>query len=528
MIRINNIKVPLAERGAVLPAVLKKLGIASGAILELHIYKEAIDARRKDNIHFVYTVDVAVADELRLVEKTRDLSVTFAPTETYQLPKLGEHKLEHRPVIVGTGPAGLFAGLLLSELGFRPLLLERGDDVDNRAEKVRRFWLQGDLDPNSNVQFGEGGAGTFSDGKLTTNIKDPRCRKVLADLVAAGAPANILYSYKPHVGTDILRSVVKALRQAIVARGGEVRFRAQVTDWCVDRGAVVGVVVNGQELVPADLVIVAPGHSARDTFAGLLARGVHMDQKPFAIGVRIEHPQALIDEAQYGRAAGHPNLGAADYKLSHHPPSGRSVYTFCMCPGGQVVAAASEQCGVVTNGMSEHARASGQGNSALLVEVCPADYGGAHPLAGAFFQRYWEERAWHLGGQTHRAPAQLVGDFLSNRKSTSLRSCQPSYLPGVEPSDLSLCLPDYVVTSLQAGLLAFDKKLKRFAHPGAVLTGVETRSSSPVRMARGEDGESRVVGLYVAGEGAGYAGGIVSAAVDGLRVAEAVAGKYRT
>ncbi|MBT9155327.1 MAG: hypothetical protein DDT37_00294 [Firmicutes bacterium] len=528
MIRVSNIKVPLAERGEVLPCLLKKLGIANSAVSHLHIYKEAIDARRKDNIRFVYTVDVAVDDEAKLLQKSRDPDIAPAPTESYCLPKLGEQSLKYRPVIIGTGPAGLFAGLLLSELGFRPLLLERGDDVDRRAAKVRHFWLQGDLDPNSNVQFGEGGAGTFSDGKLTTNIKDPRCRKVLSDLVAAGAPENILFSSKPHVGTDILRSVVRAIRQTIMARGGEVRFRAQATDFCIDRGAVSGVVINAQEVVPADVVIMAPGHSARDTFAALLARGVDMAPKPFAIGARIEHPQALIDEAQYGRAAGHPNLGAADYKLSHHPSSGRSVYTFCMCPGGQVVAAASEQCGVVTNGMSEHARASGQANSAVLVEVCPADYGSTHPLAGALFQRHWEERAWQLGGQTHRAPAQLVGDFLSGRRSAILGGSQFSYLPGVEPSDLSLCLPGFVIASLQAGLLAFDRQLKGFANPRAVLTGVETRSSSPVKMVRGEDGQSSIRGLYVAGGGAGYAGGIMSAAVDGLRVAEAVARKYRT
>ena len=527
MIRVTNIKVPLAERGEVFPALVRKLGLTGSALSHWYIYKEAIDARRKDRIQFVYTVDVALPNEQNLLQKMRDPDIALAPTEAYQLPKLGEQKLKHRPVIVGTGPAGLFAGLLLSELGFRPLLLERGDDVSNRTAKVRRFWSQGDLDPDSNVQFGEGGAGTFSDGKLTTNIKDPRCRKVLADLVAAGAPENILYSFRPHVGTDILRAVVRTMRETIVARGGEVRFRAQVTDWRVDRGAIYGVIVNGKETVPADLVIVAPGHSARDTFASLIVRGVEMVPKPFAIGARIEHSQALIDEAQYGKAAGHPNLGAADYKLSHHPANGRSVYTFCMCPGGQVVAAASEQCGVVTNGMSEHARVSGQANSAILVEVCPADYGSAHPLAGAFFQRCWEQRAWNLGGQTHRAPAQLVGDFLGGRRSATLDNSIPSYLPGVEPSDLSLCLPEYVVTSLQVGLLAFDKKLKGFAHPAAVLTGVETRSSSPVKMARREDGQSTVTGLFVAGEGAGYAGGIMSAAVDGLRVAEAVAGKYR-
>ena len=527
MIRVSNIKVPLEERGEVLPPLLKKLRLKRAELTQVRIFREAIDARRKASIHFVYTVDVTVQDEHKLLQSTTDADISLTPELAYHLPGLGMSPLKHRPVIVGSGPAGLFAGLLLSELGFRPLILERGDDVDRRAAKVSHFWRGGALDTESNVQFGEGGAGTFSDGKLTTNIKDSRCRKVLTELVAAGAPGDILYSYKPHVGTDILRVVVKGLRQTITARGGEIRFLAHVTDLCVDRGAVAGVVINSKEKISAEVVLVAPGHSARDTFALLLARGVYMAAKPFAIGARIEHRQTMIDEAQYGRAAGHPNLGAADYKLSHHVESGRSVYTFCMCPGGQVVAAASEQGGVVTNGMSEHARASGYANSAVLVEVNPTDFGSTHPLAGAFFQRYIEARAWELGGRSHRAPAQTVGDFLIGQKSAKLSGMPPSYLPGVEPSDLSECLPDYVVASMRNGLRAFDRKLRGFADASAVLTGVETRSSSPVKMIRREDGQSSIAGLYVAGEGAGYAGGIVSAAVDGLRVAEGIASKYR-
>lgn len=526
MIRIHNLKTSLDNRGEVLPLVLKKLRLPESSVRSLHIYKEAIDARHKGSIQFVYTVDVAIDGEELILKRNRDADVAPAPELEYTPVRKGSTVLASRPVIVGAGPAGLFAGLLLAEMGFKPLLLERGDDVDRRAAVVDDFWRSGRLNPRTNVQFGEGGAGTFSDGKLTTNIKDPRCRKVLKELVAAGAPMDILYSYKPHVGTDILRDVVKAIRLRIVALGGEVKFNAHVTDIQVNRGSVTGAVVNHHETLPAEVLIVALGHSARDTFSMLLEKGVSIVPKPFSIGARIEHPQAVVDEAQYGSAAGHKNLGAADYKLSHHSVLGRSAYTFCMCPGGLVVAAASEEGGVVTNGMSEHARNRPNANSALLVGVSPEDFGDSHPLAGAKFQRHWEERAFKLGGSSYRAPAQTVADFMAGRPSTQWGKVTPSYQPGVEPADLTKCLPDYVVATMRDAIEVFGRKLKGFSFPSAVLTGVETRSSSPIRINRGEDGESNIAGLYPAGEGAGFAGGIVSAAVDGLRIAECIIMKY--
>lgn len=527
MIRISNIKLGLEERGQVLPSVLKKLKVGRNAVNAVHIFKEAIDARQKGSIQFVYTVDVDIDNEELLLKSSTAGDIGKTPELDYTLPKPGSSPLTHRPVIIGTGPAGLFAGLLLAEMGYKPLLLERGDDVDKRAVAVNDFWNTGKLIPRSNVQFGEGGAGTFSDGKLTTNIKDSRCRKVLQDLVRSGAPADILYSYKPHVGTDILRDVVKKVRQTIVAMGGEVRFSAHVTDIRVERGAIAGVVINDQEALPASVVILAPGHSARDTFQMLLKKGAAIVPKPFSIGARIEHPQSMIDEAQYGKLAGHPNLGAADYKLSHHSVAGRSAYTFCMCPGGLVVAAASEAGGVVTNGMSEHARNRPNANSALLVAVSPEDFGDNHPLAGVKFQRHWEERAFKIAGGSYRAPAQTVGDFLRGKASMKWGGVKPSYLPRVEPADLAQCLPDYVVSTMQEAIQVFDRRLKGFGYADAVLTGVETRSSSPIRIMRRDDCEANIVGLYPAGEGAGYAGGIVSAAVDGLRVAECIIAKYR-
>jgi uncharacterized FAD-dependent dehydrogenase len=382
------------------------------------------------------------------------------------------------------------------------------------------------LHGESNVQFGEGGAGTFSDGKLTTNIKDKRCRKVLAEMVRAGAPEDILYSYKPHVGTDVLREVVKNLRQRLISAGGTVVFGALVSDFLVSRGKLQGLIVNGDG-VASEVAILAPGHSARDTYSSLYEKGFTLMPKPFSVGARIEHRQSMIDDAQYGPLAGHPNLGAADYKLSHHGVGGRSTYTFCMCPGGVVVAAASEQGGVVTNGMSYHARAGINANSALLVEVNPEDFGDEHPLAGMRFQRTLEEKAFALGGENYAAPCQLVGDFLAGRTSHSLGRVNPSYRPGITLANLRDCLPPFVIDAMKDGLRAMDKRLMGFASPDAVLTGVETRSSAPVRIVRGEDHMSSIEGLYPAGEGAGYAGGIVSAAVDGIRVAERVIERFR-
>lgn len=527
MIRVNNIKLTLDERGHVRPRVYKKLGLPPSAISGIHIYKESIDARRKDNIQFVYTVDVVVENEAAVLKKIRDADVQATPLLDYEDVSPGEESLKHRPIVIGTGPAGLFAALLLAEQGYKPLVFERGKDVDSRSHDVNLFWSKGLLNTESNVQFGEGGAGTFSDGKLTTLIKDKRCRKVLKELVKAGAPEDILYSHKPHVGTDVLRGVVKAIRRQIVSAGGEVRFAAKVTDIITSRGEIVGVEVNGQEVIPASVVILAVGHSSRDTFAMLLSRGVEIVPKPFSVGARIEHPQSLIDEAQYGRFAGHKNLGAADYKLSYHSKTGRTAYTFCMCPGGFVVAAASETGRVVTNGMSEHARNSTNANSAVLVGVSPADFPSNHPLAGVEFQRHYEEKAFSLAGSCYRAPVQTLGDFLAGRPSKAIGKIIPSYLPGVEPADLAECLPGYVVSTMREALTDFDRKLRGFVHPSAVLTGVETRSSSPVRIMRNDDCESKLLGLYPAGEGAGYAGGIVSAAVDGIKVAEAIVVRYK-
>lgn len=526
MIRVSNIKTPLAERGEISTAVLKKLRIPQAAIKRLHIYKESIDARHKDSIQFVYTVDVEVDNEVAVLSQAQSADVNLTPELDYEPVASGAKPLINRPVVVGSGPAGLFAGLILAEQGYKPLIIERGQDVDARAKTVEHFWATGELKIDCNVQFGEGGAGTFSDGKLTTMIRDKRCRRVLQDLVQSGAPEDILYSYKPHVGTDILREVVKGVRQRIIACGGEVRFGAKLTDIRVDRGRITGIEVNYSEILPTDVLVIALGHSARDSFDMLLARGVDIVPKPFSVGARIEHPQALIDEAQYGRFAGHKNLGAADYKLSYHSPTGRSAYTFCMCPGGQVVAAASEEGRVVTNGMSEQARNGPNANSALLVGVSPDDFGSS-PLAGVEFQRRIEEHAFALTKGGFRAPAQTVGDFLAGNPSIQLGGVLPSYRPGVELTDLSLCLPKYVISTMAAALRDFDRKLRGFAYKEAVFTGVETRSSSPVRILRNDIYEANISGLYPAGEGAGYAGGIVSAAVDGIKVAEAIIQTYK-
>jgi uncharacterized FAD-dependent dehydrogenase len=431
---------------------------------------------------------------------------------------------------VGTGPAGLFAALVLARAGARPLVLERGAAVDARVRAVETFIRDGVLDPDSNIQFGEGGAGTFSDGKLTTNTHDPRCRRVLEALVEAGAAEEILWQAKPHIGTDHLTGAVKRIREQIESLGGEVRFVTRLSDLILDAdGRLRGVVTQsdrGREEFAAEALILATGHSARDTFEALLLRGARLAQKPFSIGVRIEHDQRMVDRAQYGSAAGHPALGAADYKLSCHLPSGRGVYTFCMCPGGWVVAATSEPGGVVTNGMSRFARDGVNANAAFLVSVSPKDFEDDHPLAGVRFQRRWEHAAFELGGRDFRAPAQLMGDFLRGVASSAAGGVEPTYPLGVQYADLSLCLPDFVVSSLREAAPVLDRRMRGFATADAVLTGVETRSSSPVRVVRDETLQSNLRGVYPCGEGAGYAGGIMSAAVDGMRCAEAVLARY--
>jgi len=528
MIRVTGLRLSLDDDMERLPYLAaRKLGIKLYDILGWRVFKQSIDARKDRMIYFVYTVDLAVKNEAYLISKINDPAVSAAPELEYRCVETGTEKLPNRPVIVGMGPAGLFAGLLLARMGYYPLLLERGDDVDIRSQKVAQFWEKGELDSQSNIQFGEGGAGTFSDGKLTTLIKDRRCRKVLEDLVEAGAPPEILYTYKPHVGTDVLKGVVKRLREQVRGLGGEIRFRSHVTDLIIKGSRIEGVVINGKEQVPCRVVIMAIGHSARDTFEMLIARNIQLIPKPFSVGVRVEHPQEVIDRAQYKEFAGHPKLGAAEYKLAYHSPSGRSAYTFCMCPGGMVVAAASEPGHLVTNGMSEYARDGATANSALLVGVTPADFPGSGPLGGIEFQRKWELAAYLLGGKNFRAPAQLVGDFLLKRSSLHLGEVRPTYPRGVMPADLTECLPGYVISTLREAIVEFDRKLKGFALDDAVLTGVETRSSSPVRIVRDESCEASAAGLYPAGEGAGYAGGIISAAVDGLKAAEAVIRRFK-
>ncbi|KXG74280.1 NAD(P)/FAD-dependent oxidoreductase [Thermotalea metallivorans] len=527
MIRVNEIKMSLHEDiGQIQEKVARKLRIRPEEIIECHIFRESIDARKRNQVHFVYTVDVVLKNEEKILEKHKDVS--RSPDFQYKDVPHGRQPLKHRPVVIGMGPAGLFAGLLLAQRGYRPILLERGQDVDTRTEDVKRFWEGGRLNPESNVQFGEGGAGTFSDGKLTTRIKDIRVRKVLEEFVAAGAPKEILYSYKPHIGTDILKTVVKNMRKAIESFGGEVWFGSKVTDLYIRSSALAGIQINGAEKMEANAVILAVGHSARDTYEMLYERGVKIRQKPFSIGVRIEHPQDLVNESQYKGFAGHSRLGAADYRLTYQSRTGRAVYTFCMCPGGMVVAAASEENTVVTNGMSEYARNRENANSALLVQVNTEDFDSDHPLAGVDFQRKWEKAAFALGGSNDHAPCQLVGDFLQNRPSIKIGKVKPSYLPGVTPTDLRKCLPDFVAEAIEEALPEMDKRLRGFAMGDALMTGVETRSSAPIRIERDEETmESLTVkGLYPVGEGAGYAGGIVSAAVDGIKAAEKIIGAY--
>ena len=527
MLRITEVRLPIDHPEAMIrDAILERLGIRGDDLSGYTIFRRGTDARRRNRVTFIYTLDVETPREDEILARMAgDPSVTPAPDTRYRFVARASSPLKARPVVVGTGPCGLFAGLILAQSGFRPILLERGKTVRERTADTFRFWRRRDFNPESNVQFGEGGAGTFSDGKLYTQIRDPRhlARKVLTEFVNAGAPPEILYVSKPHIGTFRLVKVVEAMRKTIESLGGEIRFRTRVRDIDIRGGEVRSVVTDGGEKIPASHVILAIGHSARDTFEMLADRGVAMTAKPFSVGLRIEHPQALIDRARYGNQAGHPLLGAADYKLVHHCANGRSVYSFCMCPGGTVVAATSEPGCVVTNGMSQYARSEQNANSAIVVGVAPEDYPGG-PLSGIKFQRRWEQRAFVLGGENYDAPAQRVGDFLAGRPSTALGAVQPSYRPGVRLTDLETSLPDYAVTALREAIPAFDKKLKGFALDDAVLTGVETRTSAPLRIHRDEDGQSTGTrGLFPAGEGAGYAGGIVSSAVDGIKAAEAVA-----
>ena len=529
--RLTDLKLPLDHTEDDLrAAILKKLGIAGDELLGFTVFRRGHDARKPAAIVFIYTLDVELKNEAAVLQRLRgDRHLGPTPDTAYHfVARAPAQPLPLRPVVIGTGPCGLFAGLILAQMGFRPLILERGKAVRERTQDTWGLWRKGRLNPESNVQFGEGGAGTFSDGKLYSQIKDPqfRGRKVLTEFVKAGAPAEILYVSKPHIGTFKLVTMVENMRAEIEALGGEIRFQSRVEDIDIEQGQVRGLRLAGGEHIAASHVVLAVGHSARDTFEMLHGRGVHVEAKPFSIGVRIEHPQSLIDRARFGPNAGNPLLGAADYKLVHHCRNDRSAYSFCMCPGGTVVAATSEPGRVVTNGMSQYSRNERNANSALVVGVTPADYPGSdsNPLAGIAFQRHWESLAFEAGGGDYKAPAQRVGDFLAGRPSTELGAVLPSYTPGVKMTDLALCLPDYVVAALRESLPAFGREIPGFAMEDALLTGVETRTSSPIRITRDEEFQSlNTRGLFPAGEGAGYAGGILSAAVDGIRVAEAVA-----
>ncbi|GAA4477030.1 NAD(P)/FAD-dependent oxidoreductase [Gluconacetobacter asukensis] len=538
MIRLTEIRLPLDHQpNALVAEIVRRLGIAGDDLLAHTVFRRGYDARRRGAITLVYTVDCTVRDESSVLARLAGRPhVGQAPDTDYHFvmrdgAAFADRPGYRRPVVIGAGPCGLLAGLLLAQMGLRPLILERGKVVRERTVDTFALWRKSVLTPESNVQFGEGGAGTFSDGKLYSQVSDPRHygRKVLHEFVKAGAPEEILYLSKPHIGTFRLVSMVEHIRAEIEALGGAYRFDTRVEDILLATDAdgarrVAGLRLADGEEIAADHVVLAVGHSARDTFTMLGAHGVAMEAKPFSIGVRIEHPQSVIDAARFGPQAGNPLLGAADYRLVHHASNGRAVYSFCMCPGGTVVAATSEEGRVVTNGMSQYSRAERNANAGIVVGVTPeADYPGG-PLAGIAFQRHWERQAFLAGGGDYRAPAQRVGDFLAGRPSTHLGTVEPSYRPGVTPTDLSACLPDFVVLAMREALAAFGRELDGFDMADAVLTGVETRTSSPLRIPRGPDGQcTNVAGLYPAGEGAGYAGGILSAAIDGIRVAEAVA-----
>ena len=532
MLRINELKLPLNHPDAALrEAILARLGILDAELLDFSVYKRSYDARKKSAIVLIYSVDATVADDEAVLAKLRDPHVMRAPDVEYKFVNAAKPAPgTPRPVVVGTGPCGLFVALILAQMGLNPIVLERGKVVRERTVDTFGFWRKRKLDTESNVQFGEGGAGTFSDGKLYSQIKDTNHygRKVLTEFVKFGAPEEIMYVSKPHIGTFRLVKMVEQMRAEIINLGGEMRFDTRMQDVLVEETGgvrqVVGVRLASGEEIPTRHLTIAIGHSARDTFEMLYERGVYIEAKPFSIGFRVEHPQSLIDVCRFGPNAGNKLLGAADYKIVHHASNGRSVYSFCMCPGGTVVAASSEEGRVVTNGMSQYSRNERNANSAIVVGITPEDFPG-HPLAGIAFQRELESRAFVLGGSTYDAPGQLMGDFVAGRPSTSLGSVTPSFLPAVHLTDLATSLPDYAIVAMREAFVAFDKQIKGYYKEDAVLTGVETRTSSPIRIRRNNDDlqSLNTRGLFPAGEGAGYAGGIMSAAVDGIRVAEAVA-----
>ncbi len=525
MLKITNIRLPFDhDDQAMMAEVAKTLHIHLRDIKELKVLKRSLDARKGKPLLRVYSLLLVVSNEETVLARHKsNPRVELAPDYSYSEPVLIK-KSHLKPVIVGTGPAGLFAGLILAEAGLEPILIERGKRVTERAKDTYQFWQKGDLDPESNAQFGEGGAGTFSDGKLQTRVKDKnnRDRKVLESLVLSGAPEEILFDNKPHIGTANLIGIVKKLRERITDLGGEYMFSAKLDDLILEGNRLSGIILaDGKELF-SEYLILAIGHSARDTFQMLLQRGVNITPKPFSVGFRIEHPQQLINDSQYGKYSGHPDLGAADYQIAYRSSGGRTVYSFCMCPGGSVIAAASETGHLVTNGMSQYARNEINANSAIVVEVYPSDFEN-HPLGGIEFQRFWEKKAFLSGGENYFAPAQLVGDFLAGLPTETLRSVHPSYLPGVKLTNLRGLLPGYVSESIAEALVVFDQKITGFSLDDAVLTGVETRTSAPLRVLRDASHQSiSVRGLFPAGEGSGYAGGIMSSALDGIKTAEKV------
>ncbi len=532
MLRLTELKLPLDHDPAALrAAVLNKLSIRDAELLSLTVFRRGYDARKRGNIQLVYTVDIHTTHDDALREQfSRDPHIALTPNMTYRLPAAAPMhfgaRSGERPLVIGFGPCGLFIALILAEAGYKPIVLERGKAVRERTQDTWGLWRERELNPESNVQFGEGGAGTFSDGKLYSQVKDPRFlgRKVLNEFVEAGAPEEILYVSKPHIGTFRLVSMIQQMRAKIIALGGEIRFSQHVTDFLLEDGAVRGVqLADGSRLI-SSCVALAIGHSARDTFRNLQKNGVFIEAKPFSIGFRVEHPQSDIDRARFGAQAGHPMLGAADYKLVHHAKNGRDVYSFCMCPGGTVVAATSEAGRVVTNGMSQYSRNERNANAAVVVGITPADFPSTDPLAGIALQEALEERAYSLGGSNYDAPAQLVGDFLANRASTQLGDVEPSYQPGVHLTQLAGLLPDWATEAIREAMPAFARQLRGYDRPDAIFTAVETRTSSPIRITRDRNTYQSLNtrGLFPAGEGAGYAGGILSAAIDGIEVAEAM------
>ncbi len=528
MIRLTDLKLPLHHDEAALPAaIIARLGIAPDELVDFAVARRGNDARKRGNILLVYAIDVTLRDEAAVLERFADDSHVRPTPDTNYYPVATAPAGAPRPVVIGAGPCGLFATLILAEMGYRPILLERGKVVRERTQDTWGLWRRSVLNPESNVQYGEGGAGTFSDGKLYSRIKDPRHlnRKVLTEFVEAGAPEEILTEAHPHIGTFRLVTMVESMRAKIEALGGEYRFSTRVDGLDIDNGRNLrGLHLSDGSYLEASHVVMAIGHSARDTFAMLRQAGVHVEAKPFSIGVRIEHPQSWIDTARFGKDAGNPILGAAEYHLTHHCANGRTVYSFCMCPGGTVVAATSEEGRVATNGMSQYSRNERNANSGFVVAIDPERDFPGDPLAGIALQRHWEARAFVAGGSNYRAPAQRLGDFMAGRASTELGSVVPSYRPGVTPTDLAECLPDYVVEAMREAIPVFGRQVRGYDDPDVVMTGVETRTSSPLRFTRGKDFQSlNTAGLFPAGEGAGYAGGILSAAVDGIKVAEAVA-----